>query len=41
VPVRAGQEAGERDPGAVTHNVALRSRFSPIRRVGADALAPL
>src|SRR5688500_10747436 len=29
VTVRPGQERSERDPAAVSHNMALRARFSP------------
>jgi hypothetical protein len=41
VAVRSGQEAGQRDPAALAHNVALRARFAAVRRVGADGVAPL
>jgi len=39
--VGATQERGKRDPGAVDHNMALRARFSPIRRIRPRELAPL
>ena len=41
VAVGAGQETGERDAGPVSHNMALRARFTAIRWVRTDPFAPL
>ena len=41
VAIGPRQQRGEREAAALDHNMALRSRFPPIRRVGTDEDAPL
>ena len=39
--ISAAQEVGEGKASALDHNMALRARFAPIRRIRTDEIAPL